>query len=293
MGNKHCLLLFQKVHLCWKALDVMAFLKIYLMALISTVVAVETHWANFDPKLVTAKEINNCIRVFQHVRERKVKEIEQMIHEVPASNFCKLRKDGVYADPFKCEGMIKCINRHTYTLNCRKPMLYNPWTHKCDLPKNVDCMGRFPWTKLGETCYGTKDNSFGTVVLPRAGTVVALKLTHTSGKLYCKASWFGKRIGSLWACEDDIATVVTNSRDHVLLPKRGKVQPSSKWFYKLPNHTPNSPYLIFTDYSRSIVLAKNEKLRVWYGEDLIKSFFTMDNGGKHCISVEAKIVERV
>lgn len=148
---------------------------------------------------------------------------------------------------------------------------------------------------LGNTCYGAKPNIFGTVTMPKAGTIIALKLTNIRGSYSCGLfdSIFSSSSKNYWGCDKSIATLVTNSRNHVLLPKPGQVKPNKEWSYMLPNFNPESPYLILSDYkSKAIRLSKDEKLRIWFGEDFTKQP-SVSISRKHCISVEAKIISDV
>ena len=95
---------------------------------------------------------------------------------------------------------------------------------------------------------------------------------------------------SYWGCNDNPSTgprvnvVITNLRNHILLPPNQFISyKSSKW-YKIPGYNSLSPELVLPVFLNPISVPSNQVLRLWYGEDLTNKS-EGDNGGRVCTDV--------
>ena len=95
---------------------------------------------------------------------------------------------------------------------------------------------------------------------------------------------------SYWGCNDNPSTgprvnvVITNLRNHILLPPNQFISyKSSKW-YKIPGYNSLSPELVLSVFLNPISVPSNQVLRLWYGEDLTNQS-EGDNGGRVCTDV--------
>ena len=75
--------------------------------------------------------------------------------------------------------------------------------------------------KTPPVCFGARDNTFGSFVVPSSGKLVSVKLVHVYGYVTCdkrnRAYW------SFWGCchyPKDVNVVITTSFDKILLPSK-------------------------------------------------------------------------
>ena len=83
--------------------------------------------------------------------------------------------------------------------------------------------------------------------------------------------------------------IVTDAKNRIIYPSPRMVTVSSSGWYKLPGYTSSSPKLILTDFGNPKYLRTNEKLRIWYGEDL-KNYTESDNHGSAWIEIYAYFI---
>ena len=83
--------------------------------------------------------------------------------------------------------------------------------------------------------------------------------------------------------------IVTDAKNRILYPSPRLVGIDSGGSYTLPGYTSSSPKLILTDFGNPKYLITNEKLRIWYGEDL-KGSTEDDNHGSTCMDIYAYFI---
>lgn len=140
-------------------------------------------------------------------------------------------------------------------------------------------------------CFSAKRNLFGTVTMPFAGRLAAMKLVHRYGYVTCSKS--NPICWSHWGCghlKDYVNVVITTSLNRILLPPNQFLKfnyQAGKWS-KVPGYGANSPELILSFFHPRYV-HRGHQLRVWYGEDLM-NWYEGDNAGKVCFDVYASYV---
>lgn len=142
-------------------------------------------------------------------------------------------------------------------------------------------------------CFGGRGHEFAPLVIPMEGFLMSLKLVHVTGHVTCGNS--AARYKSKWGCsrrhpvhgKTPFNVVITTGQNNgILYPKElfPKYSKKSLW-YDIPEVEPDSPELIFGDSSSPHYVTSGQVLRVWYGEDLLKSG-EKDNAGKVCITAQ-------
>ena len=99
-------------------------------------------------------------------------------------------------------------------------------------------------------------------------------------------------VGSNWGCDagdSPLVTIVTDAKNEIIYPPPRLVTVDSRGWYTLPGYTSSSPTLILTDFGNPKHLITNEKLRIWYGEDL-KGYTEHDNHGSTCMDIYAYLI---
>ena len=144
------------------------------------------------------------------------------------------------------------------------------------------------WIKLRnqtpQVCFGAKHNQFGRFWIPFTGFLVRVKLVHLSGLIRCSqgTGWFN------WGCiQGKIHTVITNSSDSILLPRREKG--SILTGFEIPGYFPTSPQLVFPDIQPRLSVVSGQEMRIWNTEDLLEPGWTGDNFGSVCVDVYVMI----
>ena len=115
----------------------------------------------------------------------------------------------------------------------------------------------------------------------------AIKLVHRSGYVSCAENG-----GSNWGCRargTSLAMIITDAKNRIIYPSPRLATVTSGGWYTLPGYTSSSPELILTDFGNPKYLITNEKLRIWYGEDL-KSGTESDNHGSTCMDIYAYFI---
>ena len=142
-------------------------------------------------------------------------------------------------------------------------------------------------------CFGARNNKYGTFNVPYGGDIAAIKLVHLSGYVTCDSRNFS--YWSYWGCgkraavEDHIGVTITNLRNTIITPEPPflKNKPPGK-FSDLPPYKSFSPEIILPRLS-PYQATSGQKLRLWYGEDLV-AFTESDNDGFVCCDVYALYV---
>ena len=152
-----------------------------------------------------------------------------------------------------------------------------------------------PWIKMNTApvCFGAKSDQFGKFFVPTGGRLASFKLVHFYGYVTCDKS--DKRYWSYWGCstyhgglKEKVNIVITNSANHILLPSSQFMHDSNKWS-SLQGYNSFSPEIVLSVFSNPSVVVKGQELRLWYGEDLMNSSES-DNDGKSCCDVYARLV---
>ena len=83
--------------------------------------------------------------------------------------------------------------------------------------------------------------------------------------------------------------IITDAKNRIMYPSPRLVTVDSGGRYSLPGYTSSSPKLILTDFGNPKYLITNEKLKIWYGEDL-KDYYQNDNDGFTCMDIYAYFI---
>ena len=140
-------------------------------------------------------------------------------------------------------------------------------------------------------CFGAKNNQYGKFNVPLGGNLAAVKLVHLYGYVTC-ASW-AKASWSHWGCgicgvQDQINVVITttaNANGILLPPSQFIISAGGKW-YKIRGYNDMSPELVLSFFSHPHSVTSGQELRLWYGEDLMNTSES-DNDGRVCCDVYA------
>lgn len=193
-----------------------------------------------------------------------------------------------YQDPRNCGKFITCENFEDGTTrdskvsvqNCPAGLFFNNDLRVCVWPGDYKC-----FVYQGESCYGTKDSTFGTFEATQNGPVGAIKLYSVSGYVTCNKK--KPKYKSTWGCNSKggrkrINTWITDKKGDSLFP----VKDSDKFGnYKLKGFKQNDPFIKLTaDPYHTYMVNKGEELSIWYGEDLL-DITEHDNDGRHCVDV--------
>ena len=147
-------------------------------------------------------------------------------------------------------------------------------------------------------CFGAKDNSYGSFKIPVPGSIITFKLTYLNGSLNCDIEF--PSIKSNWGCKHSFLTTrlhtmgthITDSNGERLLPKNeyllGKFG-CLEIYYRLPWAKPDSPELLFDNFSVPLAVSTGQEFQVWFSEDL-NDCEEGDNGGKTCAEVNGLYV---
>ena len=141
-------------------------------------------------------------------------------------------------------------------------------------------------------CFQAKGNTNGWFSTPLGGDLVAVKLVHRFGYVSCNV--LDGTFWSFWGCGENNAqglkelvdTVITDDRNNILMPPTQfeKIHGHVKW-YKVPGYNSQSPEIVLSRFGETpVTVARGQRLRLWYGEDLA-NLSEGDNGGKVCCKV--------
>ena len=140
-------------------------------------------------------------------------------------------------------------------------------------------------------CFGAKNNQYGKFNVPLGGNLAAVKLVHLYGYVTC-ASW-ATASWSHWGCgicgvQDQINVIITttaNANGILLPPSQFIISAGGKW-YKIRGYNDMSPELVLSFFSHPHSVTSGQELRLWYGEDLMNTSES-DNDGRVCCDVYA------
>jgi len=102
---------------------------------------------------------------------------------------------------------------------------------------------------------------------------------------------------SRWGCHHyssfinfPLNVVVTDQENNIIYPESSYFKNANKWYYLPGVDDLVSDELVFVNYGVPFWLEKFRQLRIWYGEDLMNSGDT-DNQGRVCVAVFAKFYD--
>ena len=151
------------------------------------------------------------------------------------------------------------------------------------------------WEKQNTSpvCFGAKDDQFGRFYIKSDyKNLAAVKLVPLYGYVSCDTRHVS--YWSYWGCGSyrgglgKINVVITNSENQVLLPPSEFIVNDGVKLSRIPGYDSLSTELVLSFFSPSHV-DYHQELRVWYGEDLMKTG-EGDNGGTACVDVYAIFV---
>ena len=144
-------------------------------------------------------------------------------------------------------------------------------------------------------CFGAKGNSFGSFLSPKTGRLAAIKLVHLYGYVSCDVA--SASYWSFWGCGGNpwnginklVNILIASASNHILIPE-GKLDMNVhglKWS-KIPGYNSESPEIVLSAFNPHWMVSR-QRLRLWYGEDLLNRSVG-NNGGKVCCKVYALFV---
>ncbi|KAL9961279.1 hypothetical protein ACROYT_G030188 [Oculina patagonica] len=143
-------------------------------------------------------------------------------------------------------------------------------------------------------CFGAKKDFYGSFRIPTSGNIITFKLTHLSGSVSCNHKL--PEFESNWGCKYSkltsytMGTLITDSdRNHLLPSEEYLSEEPGCGYYSLPWATPDSPVLVFDNFSTPLPVATNQEFQVWYNEDLYNCG-EENNDGKTCAEVHGLYV---
>ena len=152
---------------------------------------------------------------------------------------------------------------------------------------NISIYRCLDWTYVGSGCVGAKDDSYLDLkYFGPSKTVTAVKLVHTSGTIKCTSD-----PGSNWGCKPTdprigmVIRVYDNNNNNKIIPRFSMLDDYG--FYRLPGYNSMSHDVILRapHQFESFELLSRRKIRVWYGEDLLRPDSEHDNSGKTCFKI--------
>jgi len=129
-----------------------------------------------------------------------------------------------------------------------------------------------PYPENSQICFGSLGNKPGMFTAPSSGDVITFKLVHLTGTVSC---YVGS--SSNWGCKarsgpDNMGTLIADSDKARLLPNStklfGELSCNIQIYYGLPGHTPDSPELLFDNFTTPLPVTAGQQFGVWFGEDL-------------------------
>ena len=152
------------------------------------------------------------------------------------------------------------------------------------------------WQKISKkpVCFGAKNNKYGAFKMTKTGRVKSMKLVRRSGSIRCDLI----TSASYWGCilsypKNSLMTIITNANQQALFPPFNKLKETKplalckkKHFYALKLVGHKSKNLVYDNLASPLPLARNQELRIWYGQDWI-GCLEFDNSGATCVDVYA------
>ena len=143
------------------------------------------------------------------------------------------------------------------------------------------CLG---WTHVGDGCVGAKDDSYKDFTYSGSSkTVTQVEVYHKSGTIKCSAD-----DGSNWGCtpsDPRICMVIHFISNQQIVPKCSMLDQYG--FYTLTDYNSMSKYIKLSSPQdfESFTIYSGYKIRVWYGEDLLRPDCEHDNSGETCFEL--------
>lgn len=139
------------------------------------------------------------------------------------------------------------------------------------------------WLKINTNavCFGTSDDSYGTIRIQEPGTIFAFKLVHLSGFVTCIPE---KSSGTKWGCDTRLNTHITDADNLRLFPIDGSTV-FDKNLYYTSGFDYQSTELEFSFISSPLSVGAGQEFRVWYGEDLLNKFEDNNYNSTSCIDI--------
>ena len=140
------------------------------------------------------------------------------------------------------------------------------------------------WTKVGEGCVGSKNDSYKDFTYTGPSkTVTKVELSHKRGAIKCVSG-----PGSNWGClpsDPRICMVIHFFNNHQIVPKCSMFD--NYGFYLLSGYDSMSDYIkLYSPQDfESFTIHDGDKIRVWYGEDLLRPDCEHDNSGETCFEL--------
>lgn len=136
-------------------------------------------------------------------------------------------------------------------------------------------------TYVGYGCVGARDDSYKDFTYSGSSKTVAMvELIHRSGTIKCSSD-----DGSNWGCtpsDPRINMVIHFIDNQQIIPKCSMFDRYG--FYLLSGYNSMSDYIRISSpqHFQSFSIHNGNKIRVWYGEDLLRPDCEHDNSGQTC-----------
>ena len=129
--------------------------------------------------------------------------------------------------------------------------------------------------------------------MTKSGRLKTMKLIHKSGAVQCNPDLSA----SYWGCthhaygKHGLMTIITNANKESVLPPAGDLKAmndcgNKNHFYSLNGISHTSSELVFRDLPNQLPVSRNQELQIWYGQDWIDCYETINNGTT-CVDVYA------
>ena len=150
------------------------------------------------------------------------------------------------------------------------------------------------WKKLNRTprCIGAKNDHYSSLQYQgESKFLAAIKLVYLKGQIRCfDATVYNSNWGCVKGIDANLNIFLTDWKNQVIFPKKRDVTFSGagKW-YSLPGFDEISRELVMSDFANPFYVYSNQRMRIWYGEDLF-DVSEWDNHGKVCMDVYGYLV---
>ena len=148
------------------------------------------------------------------------------------------------------------------------------------------------WQQINNdpVCFGARDDQYGAFNVTKTGLVKAMKLVHRNGSITCNPSY----PSTFWSCSNTeyyanntFMTIITNAKREALLPSVENLNTdfcNKKHYYVLEGVDQGSPELVLGNLSRPLSLLKDQQLQIWYGQDWV-NWYESINSGASCVDI--------
>ena len=149
------------------------------------------------------------------------------------------------------------------------------------------------WQKMNTepVCFGTRDNQYGALRIPKSGRLKTIKLIYKSGGVQCNED-----DATYWGCDykdygdNGLLTVITTANNETVMPPVEDLKSSTvcnRDFWSLNGTTRTSPELVFPDLSVPLSVSRNQELKIWYTQDMYDCSEDNNSGSKTCVDAYA------